>query len=130
MKNHLTFLCRCRDLKLVPPALAIKIPVHSRRVWKVTKCLEQELIRDRIHNDRWKKHQARLEISGKLTSFLEKISMMDDRTRIQQYLDKSYKQEFHMVKVRQNTKLEKMKITNMKIQSHYSPVKVIVNISK
>ena len=61
MTNHLTFLCRCRDLKLVPPGLTIKIPVHSRRVRKVTERLQQELIRDRIHNNRWKKHQLRLE---------------------------------------------------------------------
>ncbi len=35
-----------------------------------------------------------------------------------------------MVKARQITKLEKMKNTNTKIQSHYSPVEAIVNISK
>ena len=35
-----------------------------------------------------------------------------------------------MVKARQITKLEKMKIINMKIQSHYSLVEAIVNISK
>ena len=35
-----------------------------------------------------------------------------------------------MVKARQITKLEKMKTINMKIQSHYSPVEAIVNISK
>ena len=56
--------------------------------------------------------------------------MIDDRTRIQQYLDKSYGQESHMVKVRQIKKLEDMKTSNMKIQSHYSPVEAIVNISK
>ena len=49
---------------------------------------------------------------------------------VEQYLDKSYEQEFHMAKARQITKLEKMKTTNMKIQSHYSPVIAIVNISK
>ena len=37
---------------------------------------------------------------------------------------------FHMVKARQITKLEKMKTSNMKIQSHYSPVEAIVDISK
>ena len=42
--------------------------------------------------------------------------------RIQQYLYKSYEQEFHMVKARQITKLEKMKTINMKIQPNYSPV--------
>ena len=56
-------------------------------------------------------------------------SMIDDRTRIQQYLDKSYEQEFQMVKARQITKLE-MKTTYTKIQSHYSPVEAIVNINK
>ena len=130
MTNHLKFLCRCRDLKLVPPGLTIKLPVHFKRARKVTKRLEQELIRDRIHNNRWKKHQLRLEISSKLTPFLERISMTDDRTRIQKYLDKSYEQEFHMVKARQITKLKKKKTTNTKIQSHYSPVEAIVNISK
>ena len=35
-----------------------------------------------------------------------------------------------MVKVHKITKLEKMKTTNMKIQSPYSPVETIVNISK
>ena len=56
--------------------------------------------------------------------------MIDDRIRIQQYLDKSYEQEFHMVKGRQITLLEKIKTSNMKIQSHYSLVETIVNISK
>ena len=56
--------------------------------------------------------------------------MIDNRTRIQQYLDKPYEQEFHKVKARQITKLEKMKTTNTKMQSHYSPVDAIVNISK
>ena len=35
-----------------------------------------------------------------------------------------------MVKACQITKLEKMKNTNTKIQSHYPPVEAIVNISK
>ena len=35
-----------------------------------------------------------------------------------------------MVKAHHITKLEKMKTINMKIQSHYSPVEAIVNISK
>ena len=130
MTNHLTFPCRCRDLKLVPPGLTIRIRVYSRRARKVTERLEQELIRDRIHNNRWKKHQLWLEISSELSTFLEKISMVDDRIRIQQYQDKSYEQEFHVVKALQITKLEKMKTINMKIQSHYSPVEAIVNISK
>ena len=56
--------------------------------------------------------------------------MIEDKTRIQQYLDKSYKQEFHAVKARQITKLEKIKIRNTKIQAHYSAVKAIVSISK
>ena len=56
--------------------------------------------------------------------------MIDDRTRIQQYLDKSYEQESHVVKAREITKMEKMKTTNMKIQSHYSLLEAIVNISK
>ena len=45
-------------------------------------------------------------------------------------LFQSYEQEFHMDKARQITKLMKMKTSNMKIQSHYSPVEAIVNISK
>ena len=62
--------------------------------------------------------------------FPGKISMIDDRTRIQQYRDKSYEQEFHMFKAHQITKLEKMKTTNMKTQFHYSPMEAIVNIRK
>ena len=54
--------------------------------------LEQEVVWDWIHNNHWKKYQLWLEILSKLTPFLEKISMIDDRTRIQQYLDKSYGQ--------------------------------------
>ena len=108
MTNHLTFLCQ--DLKLVPPGLTIKIPVHSRRAQNVTKRLEQELIRD----------QLRLEISSKLTPFLEKVSRIDDRTRIQQYL----------LKVRQIMKLEKMKTTNTKIQSHYSTQPLSTTLEK
>ena len=76
MTNNLTFLCRCRDLMLVPPGL-IKIPVYSGRARKVTNRLEQELIRDRIHNNRSKKHQLRLEISSKHIPFLGRISMID-----------------------------------------------------
>ena len=56
--------------------------------------------------------------------------MVDDRTWIQQYLDKSYEQDFPMAKARQITKLEKMQTTNMKTELHYSPVEAIVNISK
>ena len=56
--------------------------------------------------------------------------MMEDRTWIQQYLDKSYEQEFHMVKACQIIKLDKIKTHNMKIRAHYSPVRAIVNISK
>ena len=41
MTNHLTFLFRCRDLKLVSPGLTIKTQVHSRRARKVTRRLEQ-----------------------------------------------------------------------------------------
>ena len=41
MTNHLTFLYRCQDLKLVP---LIKIPVSSRKARKVTKGFELELV--------------------------------------------------------------------------------------
>ena len=47
--------------------------------------------------------------------------MIDDRTQIQLYLDKSYKQEFHMVKGRQITKLEKMK------NKSTTPEKLVLN---
>ena len=107
-----------------------KNPSSFQRGGSVTRRLEQELVRDRIYNNRWKKHQLRLEILSKLTPFLGRISMIDDRTQIRQYLDKSYEQEFHMVKARQITKLEKMKTINIKIHSHYSPVEAIVNITK
>ena len=51
MTNQLIFLDRYQDLKLVPPGLTLKIPVNSRRVRKVTKRLEHELVRDRLHNN-------------------------------------------------------------------------------
>ena len=31
MTNHLTFLYRCQDLKLVPPGLTMKLSVNTRR---------------------------------------------------------------------------------------------------
>ena len=103
--------------------------VNSRRALKVSKILEHELVRDRIHNNRRKKHQRRSEISSNLTLFMGRISVIDHRTRIQQYLDKSYEQEFHMVMAREITKLEKIKSINMKIEAYYSPVEAIVNVS-
>ena len=39
MTNHLTFLCRCQDLKLVLPGL--KIPVNSRKAWESYKKIIQ-----------------------------------------------------------------------------------------
>ena len=38
--NHLKFLYRCRDFKLVPPSLTWNIPVNSWRVQKFTKWFE------------------------------------------------------------------------------------------
>ena len=49
-----------------------KNPSSFKEGTKSNKSLEQELIRDRIYYNRWKKHQLRLEISSKLTPFLEK----------------------------------------------------------
>ena len=130
MTNHLTFLYRCRDLKLVPPGLTLKLPVNSRRAQKIAKRVGHELVRDRIQNNRWKKHQLQSEISNKLTAFLDRISINEDRTRIQQYLELSYKQEFQEVKSRQIRKLERMKTRVTKEQAHYTPVDAIVNISR
>ena len=44
-----------------------------------------------IHKNHYRKYQLRPKISSKLTQFLERISMIEDRTWIQQYVDKSYK---------------------------------------
>ena len=111
MTNHLIFLCRCRDIKLIPPGLTIKIPVNSRKAPRIIKWVGHELVWDRIQNIRWKKQQLCSEISCKLAPFLERITLSDDRTRIQQYLDDAYNQEFQEVKSCQIKKLVKMKTT-------------------
>ena len=108
--------------------LNIEIPVNSKRARKVTKTLEHEFIRGRVHNKRLKKRHLRSEMQTYPVP--GKIAIIEDRTRIQQYLDESYEHELHMVKTRQITKMEKMKTQNMKIQAHDSPVKSIVNFSK
>ena len=70
------------------------------------------------------------EFLNKLPALLERISLIEDKIRIQQYLDNSYKKEFEEVKSRQINKLKKIKILGMKAQVHYTPMKAIVNISK
>ena len=68
------------------------------------------------------------EFSSHLPQFLEKISLIEDRTWIPQYLDKSAQNEFHDVKLCQIMNL--MKTLGMKTQAHYALLKAIVNINK
>ena len=112
------------------PGLILKLLVNSRGAQRVAKRAGYELVQDKTQNNSWKKHQLRFEIFNKLATLLQRISLIKDRTWIQQYLDKSYKQEFHKVKFCQIMKLEKIKTWGMKDQVDYSPVKAIVNISK
>ena len=91
MMTHLTFLRRCQDLKLVPLSLTLKLLVNSRRAQQITKRAEHELVWDRIYYNCWRKHQQRSKFSSKFAPFLERISLIEDKTQIQQYLDKSYK---------------------------------------
>ena len=53
-------------------------------------------------------HQLWPKFSSKLAPFLERISLIEEGTRIQQYLDKSYKEKVDVVKSYQIVKLEKM----------------------
>ena len=78
-----------------------------------------------IHNNLWRKHQLWSEFWSKLGW----ISLTEGSTRIQQYLDKSYKKESD-VKSHQIIKLAKKETRGIKVQLHYAPVKIIIKISK
>ena len=80
----------CRDLNLVPRGLRFKLPILSKIAQKIAKNVGLELVRDRMFNNHWRKHELQSEISSKLASFLERVSMTEDRRRIQKCLDESY----------------------------------------
>ena len=94
MTKQLTFPYRCRDLKLVPPGLILKLWVKCRRAQKEEgmSWSEIEYIITAGRNINYSlKSQASLP-----HSWIE--YQIKDRTQIQQYQDKSYKQKFHNVK--------------------------------
>ena len=56
VSNHLTFLCRCRDKRLIPPGLRLKSNVrNNRRVKNIQDQAGRALVRERIYNNRAQK---------------------------------------------------------------------------
>lgn len=105
MLKHLTYLYRCRELKLVPSSLSIKTSISFRIAWR--------LVESARHG---------------LTS----IAFNVDKTRVHKDLYKSYNEEFEKVMAHQIWKLKQMKDQSWSSNKPPTPkpVKVVVNISK
>ena len=59
---------------------------------------KHDLVQKRIHNNRWRKHQLRSEFLNHPTPVMERVSRVEDKTRVKRYLYKSYKKEFALEK--------------------------------
>ena len=129
LSNHLTFLHRCRDRQLIPSGLAPKLPVNSRRARLVTEKAGHGLVRERIQYNRWIKQRLQAHISQRLEDFFNGITNEEDRRRIQNDLDTSFRHEFDVIKVRQVQKLNRLKDQKV-THVHPPPVKAVVNISQ
>lgn len=103
--KHLTYLYRCRELKLVPSGLSITTSISFRIAWRSVESARH---------------------------VLTSIAFNADKTRIQD-LYKSYNEEFEKVMAHQIWKLKQMKDqswSSNKTPPSYQLVKVVVNISK
>ena len=128
--NHLTFLFKCRNLRLIPPGLHINAPVSSRRAHKITEKAGHALVRERIQHNRWMKHQLQAEINNEKMALRDIISSEPDYDIIMDYLHQALLQELRLVKNRQRKKLEK--ITDRVVvpeSDRPQPIQAVINVS-
>ena len=62
LKNHLTFLIRCRENKITPSGLRVTLPLRSPGVHKIARCTELALLRQLIRDIHYKKAMIEKEI--------------------------------------------------------------------
>ena len=62
LKNHLTFLIRCRENKITPSGLRVTLPLRSPSVHKIARCTELALLRQLIRDIHYKKAMIEKEI--------------------------------------------------------------------
>ena len=75
--NHLTFLCKCRENKVVPQGLCLKAPVNSTRASNITYKASLSLLKERISYHHSQKSVLYNEISELQLQLETKLSKID-----------------------------------------------------
>ena len=127
-RNHLTFLMKCRDLKLIPKGFRIHPPVHSFKAKLISQRASRALIRERIQYIRRKKIQLHLDsctTKFTLRSYIDEPTL----TSLVHWAETKAEQEFQAVKLRHKQKLSTL-TQERNSQHHSTPSRNVTNLSK
>ena len=131
-KNHLTFLLKCRDHRIVPRGLRIHLPVRSSKARLISLRASEALIRERIGFIRRQKIKIHLDMCS--TRFLLRTSTSETIVNhISQWAEHHELEEFNTVKKQQQKKFktlleEKLQHQLAQLASSVEP-KTVVNLS-
>ena len=75
-KNHLTFMCRCRDNDIIPNGLRLKTPVYTKQARRIGEKASRALIRERIAFHRHSKAKLEQSISAIEETIRSKVARL------------------------------------------------------
>ena len=86
-RNHLTFLMRCRDNKIIPKGLRLKTTVKSNKAHRITMRAGLALLRERIGDARRKKVWLRKQLET-VRIDLSKTTTLDVERGVNQWAER------------------------------------------
>ena len=130
VSNHLTFLCRCREKRLIPPGLRLKSNVeNNRRVKNIQDQAGRALVRERIYNNRAQKSHLQSAYQQQKELLLGKININADKERMNKALDTSYSHIYKKTKDNHIRKLQQLIDQTTPHQEKMDPINSVINLS-
>ena len=128
-RNHLTFMCRCRDNNIIPAGLNIKLPVKTKQGKLIAERTSRALVRERVAFHRRRKADLEKSISDIEATIRSQVTSAQDFDRILKSVRRSHDKEDEEMKKTHKQKLEKLKSRTITKPTH-QPIKAVVNLSE
>lgn len=126
-QNHLTFLCKARQHKVIPKGLIVNLPIKNDRTRKISQKASEALIRERINHHRFNKAKLS-EKCEEIREFFREILKQEDFVRIEAATQRSYEKVKQLTKESQIMKLNDL-LSRKPVNAKPKEIKAVINIS-
>ena len=128
LKNHLTFLIRCRNNEIIPYGLRVSLPLKSRGSKRIAERTGQALLRQLIRDTRWKRERMTNEVLRYETQLQETLTV-EQQQPLREWCSTAASKMDLKAKTRQRGKFERLLTEKQGARLTLDPKKVVKNFS-